>query len=70
MFVKTKIESCGEEVTDFYDKRVPKVESNHTCLAVISLDSAMNKDRSYYLQVFLNAFIIHLLRLLDILLMS
>ena len=70
MFVKTKIESCGEEVTDFYDKRVPKVESNHTCLAVISLDSAMNKDRNYYLQVFLNAFIIHLLRLLDILLMS
>ena len=70
MFVKTKIESCGEEVTDFYDKRVPKVESNHTCLAVISLDSAMNKDRNYYLQVFLNAFIIDLLRLLDILLMS
>ena len=70
MFLKTKIESCGEEVTDFYDKRVPKVESNHTCLAVISLDSAMNKDRNYYLQVFLNAFIIHLLRLLDILLMS
>ena len=70
MFVKTKIESCGEEVTDFYDKRVPKVESNHACLAVISLDSAMNKDRNYYLQVFLNAFIIHLLRLLDILLMS
>ena len=68
--MKTKIESCGEEVTDFYDKRVPKVESNHTCLAVISLDSAMNKDRNYYLQVFLNAFIIHLLRLLDILLMS
>ena len=69
MFVKTKIESCGEEVTDFYDKRVPKVESNHTCLAVISLDSAMNKDRNYYLQVFLNAFVIRLLRLLDILLM-
>ena len=68
--MKTKIESCGEEVTDFYDKRVSKVESNHTCLAVISLDSAMNKDRNYYLQVFLNAFIIHLLRLLDILLMS
>ena len=70
MFVKTKIESCGEEVTDFYDKRVSKVESNHTCLAVISLDSAMNKDRNYYLHVFLTAFIIHLLRLLDILLMS
>ena len=69
MFVKTKIESCGEEVTDFYDKGVPTVESNHTCLAVISSDSAINKDRNYYLQVFLNAFIIHLLRLLDKLLM-
>ena len=35
--METKIKSYGDEVTDF-----PKVGSNHTCLAVISLDSALN----------------------------
>ena len=29
------------------------VESNHTCLAIISLDSALTKDENYYPQVFL-----------------
>ena len=28
------------------------MDSNHTCLAVISLDSALNKDGNYYAQVF------------------
>ena len=28
------------------------MDSNHTCLAVIILDSALKKDESYYLQVF------------------
>ena len=52
-FLKTKIKSHGDEVTDFYDKKFPKVDSNHNCLAVITLDSALKKDDSYYLQVFL-----------------
>ena len=52
-FLKTKIESHGDELTDFYDREIPKVDSNHTCLAVISLDSALNKERNYYPQVFL-----------------
>ena len=43
-FLKTKIKSHGDEVTDFYDKEIPKVNSNHTCLAVISLDPALRKD--------------------------
>ena len=51
--MKTKIKSHGDEVADFYDKRIPKMESNHTCLAVISLDSALKKDENYYPQVFL-----------------
>ena len=51
--MKTKIKSHGDEVTDFYDKKIPKLDSNHTCLAVISLDSALKKDDNYYLQVFL-----------------
>ena len=51
--MKTKIKSHGDEVTDFYDKKIPKVDSNHTCLAVISLDPALKKDEIYYPQVFL-----------------
>ena len=51
--MKTKINSHGDEVTDFYNKSIPKVDSNHTCLAVISLDSALKKDENCYRQVFL-----------------
>ena len=29
-------------------KKIPKVDSNHACLAVISLDSALNKDENNY----------------------
>ena len=46
-FLKTKIKSHDDEITDFYDKEIPKVDSNHTCLAAISL------DENYYPQVFL-----------------
>ena len=45
-YLKTK-------VTDFCDKEIPNLDSNHTCLAIISFDSALNKDGNYYLQVFL-----------------
>ena len=51
--MKTKIKFHGDEVTDFYDKKVSKTDSNPICLAVISLDSALKKDDNYYLQVFL-----------------
>ena len=52
-YLKTKIKSHGNEVKDFYDKKIPKLDSNHTSLAVISLDSALKKDGNYYLEVFL-----------------
>ena len=52
-FLKIKIKSHGDEVADFYDKEILKVYSNYTCLAVISLDSDLNKDGSYYQHVFL-----------------
>ena len=32
-----KIKSHANEVTSFYDKKIPKVDSSHLCLAVISL---------------------------------
>ena len=49
--LKTKAKSHGNEVTNFYDKGISNVNSNHTCLAVISLDSALKEDGNYYLQV-------------------
>ena len=49
-YLKTKIKSHANEVTDFYDKEIPKVDSNHTCLAAISLDFVLKKGESYYLQ--------------------
>ena len=36
LFLKTKIKSHGNEVIDFCDKKILKVDSNPTCLAVIS----------------------------------
>ena len=52
-FLKIKIRPHGDEVTDFYDGKFPKVDSNHTCLAVITFDPALKKKDSYYPQVFL-----------------
>ena len=51
--LKTKTRSYGNEATDIYDKEIPKVDFNHTCLAVISLDSGLKKDENYYPQVLL-----------------
>ena len=55
-YLKTEIISHDDEVADFYDKKIPKVDSNHTCLAVIGLDSALKKDGNYYPQAFLKEF--------------
>ena len=54
--LRTKKKSHGDEVTDFCEKEIPRVDSNHTCLAVTSSDSALKKDESYYFQVFLKEF--------------
>ena len=55
-YLKTKAKSHCDEVTNFYDKKIPKLDTNHTCLAVISLDSVLKKDDNYYPQVFLKEF--------------
>ena len=52
-FLKAKIKSHVDEVIDFYDKEILTVDSNHTCLAVISLDSFLKKDENHYVQVLL-----------------
>ena len=51
IFLKTKTKSHGDEVIHFYNKKIPKVDSNHPCLVVISLDSTLQKDDNYYPQV-------------------
>ena len=48
--LKTKIKSYGDKATD---KEMPKAGSNHTCLAVITVDSALKKDENFYPQVIL-----------------
>ena len=48
--METKIKSCSDKVTEFYDKKNPKVDSTHTCLTVISLHFTLKKDENYYPQ--------------------
>ena len=55
-YLKTEFKSHGDEVTDFYDKIIPKLDSDQTDLAVISLDSALKKDNNYYPQVILKEY--------------
>ena len=42
--LETKMKSYGDEVTYFYDKEISKVDSNYTCLEVISLDFSLKKE--------------------------
>ena len=50
--MKTKIKFHSDKNTDLCDKKIPKVDSNHTCLAIIDLDSALKEDNNYYPQLF------------------
>ena len=47
------MKSHGNEAIDFSDKKVTNVDSNHTSLAVISLDFALKEDGNYHPEVFL-----------------
>ena len=46
-FLKSKIKSHGDEVKDYYDKAIPKLDSNQTCLTVISLNSSFKEECKY-----------------------
>ena len=45
--------SHGDEVTDIYNNKISKVDSNYNYFAVTGLDSGLKKYESYYPQVFL-----------------
>ena len=47
------MKSHGDEVIGFYYKEIPKVDSNDTCLVLISLNFVLKKDENYYSHVFL-----------------
>ena len=51
-FLKTKIKSYGEEAIDCHDKETPKVGSDYTCVAAITIDSAYKKDENCYPKCF------------------
>ena len=51
--MKTKIKSHGKKGKDFYGKETPKLDSNHTCLARIILDSSLKKNDNHCHQMFL-----------------
>ena len=44
-FLKTKMKFHGDEVTDFYDKEIPKVDTNQTCLYFLALISLDHQER-------------------------
>ena len=46
--MKIKIKSRDDDTTDFYNKEILKVDSDHICLAVINLDFALNKKDENY----------------------
>ena len=43
----------GGEAADLYEKEIPKVGSDYTCLAVILIDFVVKNNEIYYSQVFL-----------------
>ena len=51
--MKIKTKPYGNEVTHFYNKNIPKLDSNDTCLVEISLDFAFKENDNYYPQGFL-----------------
>lgn len=46
--MRTKVKPHGDESTDFHDREVLKVGSNHTYLAVNMVDSVPKKEEYCY----------------------
>ena len=51
-FLKAKIKTYDDETTDFSDKEMSKGGSGHISLAVITINSVLEKDDKYYPQAF------------------
>ena len=53
IFLETKLRTYVDEATDFHSRKIPQAGSIYSCWLVIIIDSVLNKDKNYYLQVFL-----------------
>ena len=51
-FLKAKIKTYDDETTDFSDKEMSKGGSGHISLAVITINSVLEKDDKYYPRAF------------------
>ena len=51
-FLKAKIKTYDDQTTDFSDKEMSKGGSGHISLAVITINSVLEKDDKYYPQAF------------------
>ena len=51
-YIKTKIKTYAD-ITNFHSKKIPKEKVPCKCLSVIMLDSVIESDEKYYLQIFL-----------------
>ena len=49
----TICDKVSPDIKKEFDREITKVDSNYTCLAVISFDSTLKKGENYYLKVFL-----------------
>ena len=53
-YIKTKIKTYADSIiTNFHNKKMPKEKVPCKCLSVIMLDSVIESDEKYYLQIFL-----------------
>ena len=53
-YIKTKIEKYGDsDITNFYNKKMPKQKAPCKCLSIIMLDSVIKPKKEYYPQTFL-----------------
>ena len=48
----TTCDKVSPDIKKEFDREIPKVDSNYTCLTVIILDSALKKGENYYPKVF------------------
>ena len=51
-FLKAKIKTYDDQTTDFSDKEMSKGGSGHISLAVITINSVLEKDDKYYPRAF------------------
>ena len=56
-YIKTKIKTyAGNIITNFHNKKMPKVKAPCKCLSIIITDSVIKANKKYYPQILLEEF--------------